>query len=194
MRPVPQLWDRQRPSLQRSQPAASTSSSERSGRRKILHVPTSSSPRNTGVPTLTCFRSCHRAQRRPGAAIVSLLHAARASVEATVVSLERAVGAELSVHDSQEEAAAQLVGDRRAEAHRHARRTHVLTSGLHSATNDVATYVRQVRGRGALRAPRAGRSWTRSTAGQGVICLRPVLMRGCSQSRLRRRWMSPRRS
>jgi hypothetical protein len=76
-----------------------------------------------------------------GAAIISLLHAAGASVEATVLAVERAMGASLGAWGAEPEAAALHETSRMREAQQHAARTALLAAGLHSAADDFGYFL-----------------------------------------------------
>lgn len=72
----------------------------------------------------------------PGAAIVSLLHSAGASVEATVVAFERAMGASMASWGLDAETGAPHEAARMAEVQQHARRTELLTASLRAAAHE----------------------------------------------------------
>jgi hypothetical protein len=86
----------------------------------------------------------------PGAAVVSLLYAAGASVEATVLAVERAAGASMASQEGEDEGAALALAARRREALDHARLSASLTAGLHSAAVDIGPFLQQ-----NMRPPRA---------------------------------------
>lgn len=80
----------------------------------------------------------------PGAAVVALLHAAAASIEATIVAVERALGAAEAVAggaDPDEVTAS--IASRHREAYEHARRSATLTAGLHSAAAAAGAHLQQ---------------------------------------------------
>jgi hypothetical protein len=77
----------------------------------------------------------------PGAALVSLLHVAGASIGATVVAMERATGASLAAWAEQPQPATAHAAARVREAQEHAKRSEVLTVALHAAATDFGAYL-----------------------------------------------------
>lgn len=77
----------------------------------------------------------------PGAAIASLLFASAASIEATVVTVERAMGASVRALEGDDEEAAAFELTRMREAQDHAPRSAVLTAGLHAAAVEIGPYL-----------------------------------------------------
>lgn len=77
----------------------------------------------------------------PGAAVASLLFAAAASVEATIVTMERAAGASAAAEKGGNEKPLAFAPIRVREAHDHAQRSASLTAGLHAAAGAVGPYL-----------------------------------------------------
>jgi len=79
----------------------------------------------------------------PGAAVASLLFAAATSVEATIVTMERAMGASVAAREGDDEEAAAFEPTRMREAQDHAQRSVALTAGLHAAAVATGPFLAQ---------------------------------------------------
>lgn len=95
-------------------------------------------------PTLDLMALMPPGPLPPGAAAVSSLHAAAASVEGTILAVERAMGAsEALAGGGDPDVVTAAMASRQREAHEYARRSATLTAGLHGASVALAPYLQQ---------------------------------------------------
>ena len=100
-----------------------------------------------------------------GAGVPALLHAAGASVAATVLCAERALGASVAAQQTADTSVRAVLAERLREAYVHARRTEMLTMSVHAESRTLLELLPYTALQSA-RSPQAREEWSIRYAGR----------------------------